>query len=87
MNTTTPTPSVPEQLHDDASNLIRDLSAIAGNEVAVTEALRLTLARDKTKDKEASLGLLAAALIVIFSECITTPTEPGEFAETTLPTL
>jgi hypothetical protein len=31
-------------------------------------------------------ALLAAALLITFTECITTPTGPGEFAETSLPT-
>lgn len=78
-----PPASIPNVLHEEATDLVRELAGIAGSEASVTNKLRASLA--KYDDKNA-LALVAAALIVVFSECITTPTEPGAYAETSLPT-
>jgi hypothetical protein len=77
-------PGMPDQLRDQALDLIRDLAAVAGDVDATWRRLRDYCMANPKKD-DAFAGV-AAALLLTFTECITTPTGPGEFAETSLPT-
>jgi hypothetical protein len=78
----TDTPVMPDAVHDGAEELIRTLAAVAGDQPAVYDRM-LTYVR--ASDRDSALGGLVAALVVMFSECITTPTAPGEFAAVDLP--
>lgn len=76
-------PLMHEKVREEAEELIRSLAAVAGDESGVYRELAL-YARGKSVDT--ALGGSVAALVLIFAECITTPTEPGEFTELTYPT-
>ncbi|WP_210441509.1 hypothetical protein [Nocardioides xinjiangensis] len=73
---------MPDSVHEGAQDLIRSLAAVAGDETAI---YALLTAKIRGTDHESALGGLAAALVVMFTECITTPTSPGEFTEVDLP--
>lgn len=73
---------MPEVIREGAVRLIRDLAAIAGDDSAVYERIRQECRSHKPDD---ALGGLAAALIVTFTECITTPTEPGAYSPVAYP--
>ncbi|GAA1446403.1 hypothetical protein GCM10009641_69890 [Mycobacterium cookii] len=75
-------PKIPDQLYEEARDLIRDLASSAGD-AAATYAHLQEYCKPQTKD-DAFAGF-AAALLVMFTECITNPTDPGEFAEVSLP--
>lgn len=82
MTTTAEAPTMPDGVHEDAQTLIRSLAAAAGDEPAVYKILTAYI---RGTDHESALGGLAAALVVMFTECITTATEPGEYVEVDLP--
>lgn len=77
-------PVMPDEVRDEAEEFIRSLAAAAGDEVAVYALLR-GICR-KHADHETALGGMFAALAVLFTDCITTPTSRGEYAEVSLPT-
>lgn len=79
--TTTP-PPIPDGLHDEALDLVRNLAATAGDTDATYARLQRYCQSQKRDDAFAGL---AASLLVIFTECITTPTEAGAYAETSFP--
>lgn len=76
-------PKIPDDLHEEARDLIRDLAATAGDADAIYEHLQHYC---KPKSSEAAFAGFAAALLVMFTECITNPTDPGAYAEVSLPT-
>lgn len=73
---------MPDEVRDAARILIRDLAVVAGDAEAVWALMR---AQVKDVDPETALGAVAAALIVTFTECITYPTDSGEYAEIEFP--
>lgn len=76
------TTPIPDSLHEEASDLVRNLAATAGD----TDATYAHLGRYcQSQKREDAFAGLAAALLVIFTECITTPTEAGAYAETSFP--
>lgn len=78
-----PEPLMAQEVREEAQTLIRTLAAAAGNEGEVYERLRRYL---RNKPTESALGGLAAAVVLIFAECITEPVEPGEYGPMTYPT-
>jgi hypothetical protein len=75
-------PKIPDNLHETARDLIRDLAASAGDPAAVWDELQ-DYCEPLTKD-DAFAGF-AAALLVMFTECVTNPTDPGEYTAVSLP--
>lgn len=77
-----PAPPIPDDLHEEARDLIRNLAAGGGDANRAYDALR---AYCSPLAPEVALAGLAAALLVTFTECITHPVEPGDFADMALP--
>lgn len=77
-----PAPAIPDDLHEEVCDLIRALAATGGDADGAYAVLRAYCSR---LSKDAAMAGLAAALIVTFTECITHPVEPGEFADLALP--
>lgn len=67
----------------EAENFVSRLASVAGDEEAVYGALRDYCQNRALED---AFAVTAAAALLIFSECITTPTQPGDYAETSFPT-
>lgn len=76
-------PLMADEVREEAEDLIRDLAAVAGDPGQVYARLQ-----DHCRGQSAvdAFATIAAAAVLIFSECITTPTEPGEYAPATFPT-
>lgn len=85
MTTTTterPAPEIPDDLHEEARELIRNLAASGGDANGVYSVLQ---AYCSSLSPSAAAAGLAAALLVTFTECITHPVEPGDYADVALP--
>lgn len=68
---TDPTPSeLPEELHDDARELVRTLAAVAGDEGRVLDVID---ERHAEIGSDATLRLLSVAIVVTFAECFDGP--------------
>lgn len=74
---------VPDELHEEVAELIRALAMVAGDHDAVYRCLQDYCSQRTT---EPAFAGLAAALVVIFAECITVPTDPEQYAVVALPT-
>lgn len=63
---------IPASIREPATRLVADLAAVAGDKEAVLDALEPTFLSTSPDDR---LAIAVAALVVVFSECITTPTD------------
>lgn len=70
-------PLVSPETRVEAEAFINALAAVAGDGQAVYDALRDFCTGQKVEE---AFGTIAAAALLIFSECITAPVEPGEYA-------
>jgi hypothetical protein len=77
------TPHMHESVREEAEELIRTFAAVAGDADAVYGRLREYCRGRSTDD---AFGGLAAATVLIFTECITLPAEPGDPVPVSLPT-
>lgn len=76
-------PPMHEAVREEAEDLIRTFTAVAGDTPAVYARLR-DYCRDRRTDD--AFGGLAAVVVLIFTECLTVPAEPGEPVPVNLPT-
>jgi hypothetical protein len=70
------------EIRREAAEFINSLAAVAGDGPAVYDALRDFCQGQKVED---AFAIVAAASLLIFSECITEPVAPGDYAPVIYP--
>lgn len=78
-----PKAAMPDDLHEEVLDFIRDLAAVAGDADAVYRCLQAYCTKRPAPDDR--FAGLAATILVTFTECITMPTQTGEQTEVHLP--